>query len=32
MDEVHRTATAKWGLGKYGSYGRGAGVPVTRGG
>ena len=31
-DEVHRNAIAKWELGKYGSYGRDAGVPVTRGG
>ena len=30
-DEVHRNAIAKWELGKYGSYGREAGVPVTRG-
>ncbi len=30
-DEVHRNAIAKWELGKYGSYGRDAGVPVTRG-
>jgi acyl-CoA dehydrogenase len=30
-DEVHRNAIAKWELGKYGSYGRSAGVPVTRG-
>jgi acyl-CoA dehydrogenase len=31
-DEVHRNAIAKWELGKYGTYGRDAGVPVTRGG
>lgn len=31
-DEVHRNALAKWELGKYGSYGRDAAVPVTRGG
>ena len=30
-DEVHRNAIAKWELGKYGSYGRDAAVPVTRG-
>lgn len=30
-DEVHRNAIAKWELGKYGSYGRDANVPVTRG-
>ncbi len=30
-DEVHRNALAKWELGKYGSYGRDADVPVTRG-
>ena len=30
-DEVHRNAIAKWELGKYGSYGRGAPEPVTRG-
>ena len=30
-DEVHRNAIAKWELGKYGAYGRDAGVPVTRG-
>ena len=30
-DEVHRNAIAKWELGKYGSYGRDAGVPITRG-
>lgn len=30
-DEVHRNAIAKWELGKWGSYGRDAGVPVTRG-
>jgi len=30
-DEVHRNAIAKWELGKYGSYGRGAEVPITRG-
>ena len=30
-DEVHRNAIAKWELGKYGSYGRDAHVPVTRG-
>lgn len=30
-DEVHRNAIAKWELGKYGSYGQDAGVPVTRG-
>ena len=30
-DEVHRNAIAKWELGKYGSYGKGAPVPVTRG-
>ncbi|WP_159915503.1 acyl-CoA dehydrogenase family protein [Pantoea sp. 18069] len=31
-DEVHRNALAKWELGKYGSYGRNAEAPVTRGG
>ncbi len=31
-DEVHRNALAKWELGKYGSYGKNAEVPVTRGG
>ena len=31
-DEVHRNAIAKWELGKYGSYGKNAEVPVTRGG
>jgi acyl-CoA dehydrogenase len=30
-DEVHRNAIAKWELGRYGSYGRDSGVPVTRG-
>ena len=30
-DEVHRNAIAKWELGKYGAYGKDAGVPVTRG-
>ncbi len=30
-DEVHRNSIAKWELGKYGSYGKGAPVPVTRG-
>jgi acyl-CoA dehydrogenase len=30
-DEVHRNAIAKWELGKYGTYGRDASVPVTRG-
>jgi len=30
-DEVHRNAIAKWELGKHGSYGRDAGVPITRG-
>ena len=30
-DEVHRNAIAKWELGKYGTYGRGAAQPVTRG-
>ncbi|HRL99324.1 MAG TPA: acyl-CoA dehydrogenase family protein [Acidovorax sp.] len=30
-DEVHRNAIAKWELGKYGSYGKHADVPVTRG-
>jgi acyl-CoA dehydrogenase len=30
-DEVHRNAIAKWELGKYGSYGKDAHVPVTRG-
>ena len=30
-DEVHRNAIAKWELGKYGSYGREAQVPITRG-
>ena len=30
-DEVHRNAIAKWELGKYGSYGRDASAPVTRG-
>jgi acyl-CoA dehydrogenase len=28
---VHRNAIAKWELGKYGSYGRDANAPVTRG-
>ena len=31
-DEVHRNAIAKWELGKYGSYGKNAEVPITRGG
>jgi acyl-CoA dehydrogenase len=31
-DEVHRNSIAKWELGKYGSYGRDAQAPVTRGG
>ena len=31
-DEVHRNAIAKWELGKYGSYGKDAHAPVTRGG
>jgi acyl-CoA dehydrogenase len=31
-DEVHRNSIAKWELGKYGSYGRGAEAAVTRGG
>ncbi|RYF28542.1 MAG: acyl-CoA dehydrogenase [Comamonadaceae bacterium] len=31
-DEVHRNAIAKWELGKWGTYGRDAAVPVTRGG
>ena len=31
-DEVHRNAIAKWELGKYGSYGQDAQVPITRGG
>ena len=30
-DEVHRNAIAKWELGKYGTYGRDADVPITRG-
>ncbi|AVO48045.1 acyl-CoA dehydrogenase [Melaminivora suipulveris] len=30
-DEVHRNAIAKWELGKWGEYGRGAQTPVTRG-
>lgn len=30
-DEVHRNAIAKWELGKYGTYGRDAHAPVTRG-
>jgi acyl-CoA dehydrogenase len=30
-DEVHRNAIAKWELGRYGSYGRDAEVPITRG-
>jgi acyl-CoA dehydrogenase len=30
-DEVHRNAIAKWELGKWGSYGKDATVPVTRG-
>ncbi len=30
-DEVHRNAIAKWELGKYGTFGRDAAVPVTRG-
>ncbi len=30
-DEVHRNAIAKWELGKYGTYGAHAPVPVTRG-
>lgn len=30
-DEVHRNAIAKWELGKYGAYGRGASQPITRG-
>ena len=30
-DEVHRNAIAKWELGKHGTYGRDADVPVTRG-
>lgn len=30
-DEVHRNAIAKWELGKYGAYGRDAGVSITRG-
>ena len=30
-DEVHRNAIAKWELGKYGTYGKDAEVPVTRG-
>lgn len=30
-DEVHRNAIAKWELGKYGSYGQDAQVPITRG-
>ncbi len=29
--EVHRNAIAKWELGKYGAYGKDAGVPITRG-
>jgi acyl-CoA dehydrogenase len=30
-DEVHRNAVAKWELGKWGTYGRHAEVPITRG-
>jgi acyl-CoA dehydrogenase len=30
-DEVHRNAIAKWELGKWGSYGKDAAVPITRG-
>jgi acyl-CoA dehydrogenase len=30
-DEVHRNAIAKWELGRYGTYGRDAEVPITRG-
>ncbi|HZF83180.1 MAG TPA: acyl-CoA dehydrogenase family protein [Burkholderiaceae bacterium] len=30
-DEVHRNAIAKWELGKWGTYGRDAQVPITRG-
>ena len=30
-DEVHRNAIAKWELGRYGSYGKDAKAPVTRG-
>ncbi len=30
-DEVHRNPIAKWELGKYGAYGKDAGVPITRG-
>ena len=30
-DEVHRNAIAKWELGKYGTYGKNADVPITRG-
>jgi acyl-CoA dehydrogenase len=30
-DEVHRNAIAKWELGKYGAYGKVAGVPIPRG-
>ena len=30
-DEVHRSAIAKWELGKYGTYGKDASAPVTRG-
>jgi acyl-CoA dehydrogenase len=30
-DEVHRNSIAKWELGKWGSYGKDAAVPVTRG-
>jgi acyl-CoA dehydrogenase len=30
-DEVHRNAIAKWELGRWGSYGRDAEVPITRG-
>ena len=30
-DEVHRNAIAKWELGKYGTFGRDAAIPVTRG-
>ncbi len=30
-DEVHRNAIAKWELGKWGTYGRDASVPITRG-
>ena len=28
-DKVHRNAIAKWELGKYGSYGRDAGIPLS---